>query len=179
MIGYLPQDVELFQGTVAENIARLGPVDADDVVSAARRAHVHDMILSLPQGYDTPVDTAGVQLSPGQRQRIALARALYGNPRLVILDEPNSNLDGAGEQALADAICDLQKRSVTVVVVTHRHALIRHMTHMLLLEGGRVQQFGPTTQVLVALDRQRKGMSAANVVQLPRPAASERIEQAS
>ena len=178
-IGYLPQDVELFQGTVAENIARLGPVDSDGVVSAARRAHVHDMILSLPQGYDTPVDTAGVQLSPGQRQRIALARALYGNPRLVILDEPNSNLDGAGEQALADAICDLQKRSVTVVVVTHRHALIRHTTHMLLLDGGRVQQFGPTPEVLVALDRQRKGMTAANVVQLPRPAASERIGQAS
>ncbi len=178
-IGYLPQDVELFQGTVAENIARLGPVDADDVVTAARRAHVHDMILSLPQGYDTPVDTASVQLSPGQRQRIALARALYGNPRLVILDEPNSNLDGAGEQALADAICDLQKRSVTVVVVSHRHALIRHMTQVMVLEAGRVQQYGPTAQVLVALDRQKKGMTAANVVQLPRSGTPDRMGQAS
>ena len=178
-IGYLPQDVELFQGTVAENIARLGLVDSDDVVTAARRARAHDMILSLPQGYDTPVDSAGGQLSPGQRQRIALARALYGNPRLVILDEPNSNLDGAGEQALADAICDLQKRSITVVVVTHRQSLIRHMSHMLVLEGGRVQQCGPTTQVLVALDRQRKGMTAANVVQLSRPASPESMGRAS
>jgi ABC-type protease/lipase transport system fused ATPase/permease subunit len=179
LIGYLPQDVELFQGTVAENIARLGTVDSALVVSAAQRARVHDMILSLPEGYDTQVNTSGSQLSPGQRQRIALARALYGNPRLVILDEPNSNLDGAGEQALADAICELRNQSVTVVVVTHRSTLTRHMTHMLVLEGGRVQQYGPTSQVLVALDRQKKGLSAANVVQMPRPAASERMGQVS
>ncbi|MGH8130920.1 MAG: type I secretion system permease/ATPase [Steroidobacteraceae bacterium] len=179
LIGYVPQDVELFQGTVAENIARLGPVDPALVVSAAQRARVHEMILSLPQGYDTQVDAAGMQLSPGQRQRIALARALFGNPRLVVLDEPNSNLDGAGEQALADAIGDLRSQSVTVVIVTHRNTLIRHMTHMLVLEGGRVQQYGPTSQVLVVLDRQKKGMSAANVVQMPRPIAPERMEQAS
>jgi len=178
-IGYVPQDVELFQGTVAENIARLGPVDSALVVDAAQRARVHDMILSLPEGYDTPVDNGGAQLSPGQRQRIALARALYGNPRLVILDEPNSNLDGAGEQALAEAICDLQKQSVTVVVVTHRNALIRHLTHMLVLEAGRVLQYGPTPQVLIALDRQKQIAAAGNIVQMPRPAASERVEQAS
>jgi len=137
------------------------------------------MILSLPEGYDTLVDNGGVQLSPGQRQRIALARALYGDPRLVILDEPNSNLDGAGEQALADSICDLRKESVTVVVVTHRNTLIRHLTQMLVLEAGRVTQCGPTAQVLVALDRQKRGASAANVVQMPRPAGTNRMEQAS
>lgn len=179
LIGYLPQDVELFQGTVGENIARLGEVDSALVVSAAQRARVHDMILSLPEGYDTQVNTAGARLSPGQRQRIALARALYGNPRLVILDEPNSNLDGAGEQALADAIGELRNQSVTVVVVTHRNTLTRNMTHMLVLEGGRVQHYGPTSQVLVALDRQKKGKSAANVVQMPRPTPAERVGQAS
>jgi PrtD family type I secretion system ABC transporter len=179
LIGYVPQDVELFHGTVAENIARLGSPESALVVSAARRAHVHDMILSLPQGYDTPVDMAGVQLSPGQRQRIALARALFGNPRLVILDEPNSNLDGAGEQALADAIGELRSQEVTVVIVTHRNTLIRNMTHMLVLEAGRVRHWGPTSQVLVALDRQKKVMSAVNVVQMPRPAAPEQMGQAS
>jgi PrtD family type I secretion system ABC transporter len=178
-IGYVPQDVELFQGTVAENIARLGAVDSALVVRAAQRAHVHEMILSLPAGYDTQVDNGGVQLSPGQRQRIALARALYGDPRLVILDEPNSNLDGAGEQALAEAICDLGNESVTVVVVTHRNTLIRHLTHMLVLEAGRVLQYGPTSQVLVGLDRQKQIASAGNVVQMSRPVGPEQVEQAS
>jgi PrtD family type I secretion system ABC transporter len=178
-IGYVPQDVELFQGTVAENIARLGTVDSAQVVRAAQRAHVHEMILSLPEGYDTQVDNGGVRLSPGQRQRIALARALYGDPRLVILDEPNSNLDGAGELALAETICDLRNESVTVVVVTHRNTLIRHLTQMLVLEAGRVLQYGPTAQVLVALDRQKKGASASNVVQMSRPAGPARVEQAS
>ena len=126
-IGYVPQDVELFQGTVAENIARLGTVDAAQVVNAAQRARVHEMILSLPEGYDTRVDNAGMQLSPGQRQRIALARALYGNPRLVVMDEPNSNLDGLGEQALADVLVDLQRQLVTGIVVTHRNGLVRNM----------------------------------------------------
>ena len=179
VIGYVPQDVELFQGTVAENIARLGPVDDSMVVRAAKRARVHDMILSLPDGYDSQVDNGGIRLSPGQRQRIALARALYGNPRLVILDEPNSNLDGAGEQALAEALGDLQRQSVTVVVVTHRSTLIQHMTHMLVLEAGRVQQYGPTPQVLAALDRQKNALPAANVVQMARPAGPGQIGQAS
>jgi ABC-type protease/lipase transport system fused ATPase/permease subunit len=178
-IGYVPQDVELFQGTVAENIARLGAVDSAQVVRAAQRARVHEMILSLPNGYDTQVESAGVLLSPGQRQRIALARALYGNPRLVILDEPNSNLDGAGEQALAEALIELRQQSVTVVVVTHRNTLIRHVTQMLVLEAGRVQHYGATAQVLVALERQRTGAKAANVVQMPRSAEPGRMEQAS
>jgi PrtD family type I secretion system ABC transporter len=149
-IGYVPQDVELFPGTVAGNIARMGPVDAQAVVRAAERAHVHEMILTLPQGYDTPVNTQGALLSPGQRQRIALARALYGEPKLVLLDEPNSNLDGAGEQALGEALAGLRGK-VTVVVVTHRNTLIQHMDKLMVLNGGRVQHYGPAAQVLKAM----------------------------
>ncbi len=177
-IGYLPQDVELFQGTVAENIARLGVVDSEQVVRAAQRARAHEMILSLPEGYDTQVDVGGVQLSPGQRQRIALARALYGNPRLVILDEPNSNLDGAGERALADALAELREQSVTVIVVTHRNTLIQHVTHMLVLEAGRALHFGAAAQVLAAIERQKSGIPA-NVVPISRPVEIVRLEQTS
>jgi PrtD family type I secretion system ABC transporter len=173
-IGYVPQDVELFPGTVAANIARLAEVDADKVVAAAKRAHVHEMILALPEGYDTVVDPAGALLSPGQRQRIALARALYGDPRLLVLDEPNSNLDGAGEQALAEALKGL-RGAVTVVVVTHRTSLVQHMDKMLVLEGGRVQQYGPIAEVMKAI--QQKSASpvhatghGALVVAMPRAA---------
>ncbi len=151
-IGYVPQDVELFPGTVAENIARLGEVDSAKVVHAAQRAHVHEMILSLPDGYDTPVDPAGALLSPGQRQRIALARALYGDPKLLILDEPNSNLDGAGESALAATLQGLRGK-VTVVVVTHRNTLIQHVDKMLVLEAGRVQHYGPAAEVMKAMQQ--------------------------
>jgi ATP-binding cassette subfamily C exporter for protease/lipase/ATP-binding cassette subfamily C protein EexD len=152
-IGYVPQDVELFDGTVADNIARLGPVDPQAVVAAATRAHAHEMILSLPQGYDTPLGERGGRLSPGQRQRIALARALYGDPRLVVLDEPNSNLDGPGEIALAATLADLRRAGVTSVLVTHRPALVSHVDRILVLRGGRVQHFGPAHQVLQALSR--------------------------
>ncbi|MGE0798663.1 MAG: type I secretion system permease/ATPase [Lautropia sp.] len=150
-IGYLPQDVELFGGTVAENIARLGPVDAEAVVRAAQRAHVHDLILALPNGYDSAIGELGVMLSPGQRQRIALARALYGTPKLVILDEPNANLDGAGELALADTLKGLKALGVTTVVITHRTALITHVDRLMVLEQGRVRHFGPTAEVLAAM----------------------------
>ncbi len=152
-IGYVPQDVELFDGSVADNIARLGEVDSEAVVLAANRANVHELILNLPQGYDTQVGEQGVRLSPGQRQRIALARALYGNPRLVILDEPNSNLDGAGEIALAQALSGLRSEGVTSVVVTHRPSLIAHVDKILVLEGGRMQQFGPAAEVMKAMQR--------------------------
>lgn len=167
-IGYVPQDVELFAGTVAENIARLGEVDAEQVVRAAQRAGVHELVLSLPKGYDTEIDAAGVLLSPGQRQRIALARALYGEPRLVLLDEPNANLDGAGELALAEALKRL-RGTVTVVVVTHRTALVQHVDKMLVLEGGRVQHYGPTAEVLQALQGQPKtaAPAGAQVVAMP------------
>ena len=148
----MPQDVELFPGTVAENIARLGEVDSAKVVQAAQRAHVHEMILSLPDGYDTMVDPSGALLSPGQRQRIALARALYGDPKLVILDEPNSNLDGAGEQALAETLKALRGKA-TVVVVTHRNTLIQHVDKMLVLEAGQVQHYGAAAEVMKAMQQ--------------------------
>jgi len=169
-LGYVPQDVELFAGTVAENIARLGTVDAAQVVQAAQRAQVHEMILALPQGYDTVVDPTSAVLSPGQRQRIALARALYGQPRLLVLDEPNSNLDGAGELALAEALKAL-RGEVTVLVVTHRTTLVQHVDKMLVLEGGKPQHYGPVAEVMKAM--QAKGPQPAphaNVVAMPRAA---------
>ena len=169
-LGYVPQDVELFTGTVAENIARLGPVDPEQVVQAAQRAQVHEMVLGLPQGYDTVVDPMSALLSPGQRQRIALARALYGQPRLLVLDEPNSNLDGAGELALAEALKALRGQ-VTVVVVTHRTTLVQHVDKMMVLEGGKPQHYGPVAEVMKAM--QGKGpvpAPHANVVAMPRPA---------
>lgn len=167
-LGYLPQDVELFPGSVADNIARLGDVDADKVVQAAKRAGVHALILGLPQGYDTQIDGMGVMLSPGQRQRIALARALYGDPKLLVLDEPNSNLDGAGELALADALKALSGE-VTVVVVTHRSTLVQHMDKMLVLDAGRVQHFGTVAEVMQAM-QPGQGRAGAQVVAMPRAA---------
>ncbi len=164
-IGYLPQDVELFEGTVAENIARLAQADTEAVVRGAQDANVHDLVLALPQGYDTQVGEQGNRLSPGQRQRIALARALYGDPRLVILDEPNSNLDGAGEMALAAAVSGLRKRGITSIVVTHRPSLIAHVDKILVLEAGRIQQYGPAAEVMRWLQRSAQtavaGRSAA------------------
>ena len=152
-IGYLPQDVELFDGTVADNIARLAQVDSEKVVAAAKRAGLHELILTLPNGYDTPVGEHGSRLSPGQRQRVAYARALYGDPRLVVLDEPNSNLDGAGEAALAQSLGVLRKQGVTSVVVTHRPSLIAHVDKILVLDSGRVQHFGPATEVMKSIQK--------------------------
>ena len=171
-LGYVPQDVELFPGTIADNIARLGEVNAEQVVRAAQRAGVHEMILTLPDGYETMIDPAGAVVSPGQRQRIALARALYGNPRLLVLDEPNANLDGAGEQALAQALKALHGQ-VTVVVVTHRSTLIEHMDKMLMLEAGRVKHYGPLAEVMQALKQPAPPSGAgAQVVAMPRAAGA-------
>lgn len=153
-IGYVPQDVELFDGTVAENIARLDQVDSEAVVAAAMRANAHEMILSLPRGYDTPVGEHGVRLSPGQRQRVAFARAVYGSPQLVVLDEPNSNLDGAGEMALAQAMGALREAGVTTVVVTHRPSLMAHVDKIMVVGAGRIQQFGPAGEVMKEMQRQ-------------------------
>jgi PrtD family type I secretion system ABC transporter len=157
-IGYVPQDVELFDGSVADNIARLGAFDPAGVVAAAQRAEAHQMILALPQGYDTEVGEHGLRLSPGQRQRVALARALYGNPRVVVLDEPNSNLDGAGEVALARAVAGLRGDGVTTVIITHRPSLIAHVDKILLLEGGRVKRFGPAAEVMKEMQRQAQSV---------------------
>jgi len=147
-IGYLPQDVELFSGTVAENIARLGEADSAAVIRAAQRAQVHEMILRLPKGYDTEIRESGQALSPGQRQRIALARALYGNPRLVVLDEPNANLDQEGEQALLAAMRRLKEEGITVLIIAHRPSLLGGADKLLVLREGAVEIFGPRAEVM-------------------------------
>jgi PrtD family type I secretion system ABC transporter len=135
-LGYLPQEVELFEGTIAENIARFGELDSVKIVDAAKRAGVHDMILGLPHGYETRLGSNAGVLSCGQRQRIALARTVYQNPVLVVLDEPNSNLDGDGEQALAEAIEGMKRSGTTVVLMSHRSKILRHTDHLLMLKDG-------------------------------------------
>jgi PrtD family type I secretion system ABC transporter len=150
-VGYLPQDVELFAGTVSQNIARMGEVDSAAVVEAAKWANVHEMILRLPQGYDTPIGEGGAFLSAGQRQRVALARALYGKPCLVVLDEPNSNLDAEGETALIEAIRRMKAEHVTLVVVTHRGRLLTIMDQILVLHDGVIEKLGPPSEVLARL----------------------------
>ncbi|MBI2236098.1 MAG: type I secretion system permease/ATPase [Magnetospirillum sp.] len=152
-LGYLPQDVELFDGSVAENIARFQSVDPDKVVAAAAKAGVHDIILALPQGYDTRIGEGGRVLSGGQRQRIALARALYGSPSFVVLDEPNSNLDTAGEQALVEAVLDLKRGGATTVVVTHRVAILGCVDRILVLNNGEVELMGSRDEVMARLAR--------------------------
>jgi ATP-binding cassette subfamily C exporter for protease/lipase len=147
-IGYLPQDIELFAGTVAENIARFGEVDSEKVVMTAKRAGIHEMVLRLPQGYDTPLGDGGAGLSGGQKQRLGLARAMYGDPSLIMLDEPNSNLDEVGEQALIKAIGDLRKQGKTIVIISHKNRVLAATTKLLLLVDGKAQLFGPTAQVL-------------------------------
>lgn len=150
-IGYLPQDIELFSGSIAENIARFSEADAQKVVAAAQQAGVHEMILRLPQGYDTQLGEDGSGLSGGQKQRVALARAMYGTPSLVVLDEPNSNLDTVGEAALASAIAQLKAQGTTVVLVTHRSSVLAQADKLLVLNEGRLQAFGPSQDVLKAL----------------------------
>lgn len=182
-LGYVPQDVELFAGTVAENIARThslsvqesksqsGPdtatLDSAAILRAAQRAHVHDMILQLPEGYETEIGESGEILSGGQCQRIALARALYGDLRLVILDEPNANLDVAGEKLLRTTLLTLKKEGVTVIAVTHRASMIDVADKLLLLREGRVERFGPRIEVEHWMESRR----GATIVPLQRPAA--------
>lgn len=158
-LGYLPQDVELFNGTLADNIARLGPVDSAKVIAAAKQAGVHDLILSLPQGYDTRVGD-GVVLSGGQRQRIGLARALYGGPKLVILDEPNSNLDSEGEAALVRSFQYMKEQGTTLIVVSHKPSLLASMDKILLLNGGQMVVFGSREAVFEQLHAAQNPQSA-------------------
>jgi ABC-type protease/lipase transport system fused ATPase/permease subunit len=148
-IGYLPQDVELFAGTVAQNIARFEEeADPGSIIAAATAANVHEMILRLPEGYDTQIGEAGAALSGGQRQRIGLARALYGNPFLVVLDEPNSNLDTEGEQALTQAILGVRARGGIAIVIAHRPSALAGVNLVMVLNEGRVQGIGPRDEVL-------------------------------
>ncbi len=161
-IGYLPQDIELFAGTVAENIARFGDVDSEKVILAAKRTGVHELILQLQKGYDTLLGDGGAGLSGGQKQRIGLARAMYNDPSLLVLDEPNSNLDDAGEQALVAAIVDLRSRGKTLVLITHRNSALSITNKLLLLRDGSAQLFGPTDQVLATLAKAVQQQAAAN-----------------
>jgi len=151
----MPQAIELMDGTVAENIASFDPAArAEDVIEAARAARVHDLIVGLPEGYSTEVGEHGRQLSAGQKQRVALARALYGRPFLVILDEPNSNLDAEGEDALTSAILGVRERGGIVVVIAHRPSALLAVDKVLMLLAGRQQAFGPKEEVLSKVLRQ-------------------------
>ena len=147
-VGYLPQDIELFSGTVRENIARMADGEPDAVIAAARIAGMHEMVLGMAQGYDTEIGEGGTALSGGQRQRIGLACAVYGDPRFVVLDEPNANLDGAGEAALSDAIDTLKERGATIVVIAHRPSVLRQVDKVVVLRDGTVDKFGPREQVI-------------------------------
>ena len=178
-IGYVPQDIALFDGTVAENIARLAPEpDAEAVVRAAKMAGAHNMVLKLPDGYDTRIMVGGARLSGGQRQRIALARALYGDPALIVLDEPNSNLDGEGGEALMNAIRELKAAGRIVVIMAHRPAAISECDLLLVVADGAVQAFGPRDEVLreqvrnhatIALHPQQAAAAGAQPAARPAP----------
>ena len=168
-VGYLPQDVELFPGTIAENIARLNPdASSDDVVAAATLANVHDLIVRLPDGYETEVDPSGYALSGGQRQRIALARAFFGSPCLVVLDEPNANLDQEGEQALMQTLETAKERGITVVIIAHRPAVIENVDRVMVLRDGIIDMYGPRADVLAKITPARE---AAATGPGPKPAA--------
>ncbi len=154
-LGYLPQDIELFEGSISENIARFADVDPELVVKAAKTAGVHEMILQLPEGYDTVIGSDGVNLSGGQRQRVGLARAIYGSPRLILLDEPNSNLDEVGERALATAILELKQSGATIFVITHRTTILSQLDRLLVMSAGGISMYGPRDQVMEELNKQQ------------------------
>ncbi|KPN90657.1 type I secretion system permease/ATPase [Pseudomonas nunensis] len=166
-IGYLPQDIELFSGSIAENIARFRDADPQKVVEAAQHAGVHELILRMPQGYDTVLGEDGSGLSGGQKQRVALARALYGNPSLVVLDEPNSNLDTVGEAALAGAIAHMKARGTSVILVTHRSSALAQADKLLVLNDGRLQAYGPSQDVLKALSGNQSANQEQKAAQAP------------
>ncbi|MCH1930164.1 type I secretion system permease/ATPase [Shewanella sp. A25] len=176
-IGYLPQDVELFDGSIAQNIARFGAIDSEAIVEAAQLAGVHEMILRLPQGYDTLLGPGGYQLSGGQKQRIGLARAVYKNPAFIVLDEPNANLDDAGEFALVKAIQALKKHGQTTVIISHRPTLLGTVDKVLLLKDGAVQEWGDRDEVFAKL-RQTQILKPVSSSPSPSPSENSRDESA-
>lgn len=155
-LGYLPQDIELFAGSIADNIARLDVPDSEKVIRAARLAGLHDMILNMPKGYDTYIGDNSEVLSGGQRQRIGLARALYGDPKLIVLDEPNASLDSDGEVALLQALAHLKKLGTTVVIITHKISLLSGVDKLMIMQDGAIAAFGPREEVLQALLQQQQ-----------------------
>lgn len=167
-VGYLPQDVELFDGTVFENIARMGEAEPDEVYEAAKLAGCHEMILRLPNGYETQIGEGGIYLSGGQRQLIGLARAMFGRPKLVVLDEPNSNLDGDSEAGLIRALERLKAQGTTVVLVSHRPTLVQGVDKVLLLKDGAMEMFGPRAEVLKRLMAPPRPAEAPAAPQAPR-----------
>ena len=178
-VGYLPQDIELFEGTVSQNIARFGEVEPEKVVEAASKAGVHEMILKLPEGYDTKIGPGGASLSGGQRQRIGLARALYNNPVFIVLDEPNSNLDDVGEAALVEAIKTLRAGGTTVVIITHRTNVLQATNKLALINNGVLELYGNTNDVLNAIAQKQQaaaGQAQAQAqAQAQRPAAAQSV----
>lgn len=176
-VGYLPQDIELFEGTVSQNIARFGEVEPEKVVEAASKAGVHEMILKLNEGYDTKIGPGGASLSGGQRQRIGLARALYNNPVFVVLDEPNSNLDDVGEAALVEAIKSLRAGGTTVVIITHRTNVLQATNKLALINNGVLELYGNTNDVLNAIAQKQQAAAgqAQAQAQAQRPAAAQSV----
>lgn len=150
-IGYVPQDIDFHEGTIAENIARLGDVDSEKVVAAAQLMDMHETILALPDGYETMLGESGFALSGGQRQRLAIARAFYGDPRYIVMDEPNANLDELGENALMKAIVTLKERGVSFIITTHRPRLMSVVDYLLVLRQGRQVGFGPAADMIAAV----------------------------